>query len=88
MTDLVGRSLARDDELPLAHPRTEAIDDRTGIPWINAWTDRRRQRRAERAAEAQTGMDYLISTPRRVVTSICRSRSSSSCCSFRSTGWS
>jgi multiple sugar transport system permease protein len=68
MTDLVGRSLARDDELPLAHPRAEAIDDRTGIPWINAWTDRRRQRRAERAAEAQTGMDYLISTPRRVVT--------------------
>jgi len=68
MTEFVRPAAVEEDELPFDGARQEATDARTGIPWINAWSDKRRQRRAERAAEAQSGMDYLISTPRKVVT--------------------
>ncbi|MGE0847592.1 MAG: carbohydrate ABC transporter permease [Flavobacteriaceae bacterium] len=46
---------------------TEASrEPRTG--WLTNWLERRRARRAEAAAEAQSGMDYLMSTPRKTVT--------------------
>jgi multiple sugar transport system permease protein len=59
VTDLAGAS-------PTAQSVGREADARTGWPWVQAWFDRRRVRRAE--AASQSGMDYLVSTPRKVVT--------------------
>jgi len=68
MTDLAGRPLGRSHHLEPEDGTLRESDARTGFPWFNAWADRRRARRAESAAEAMSGMDYLMSTPRKVVT--------------------
>lgn len=67
MADLAGRPLVAVDRLDEG-PADVAAEVRPAVGWIYGWSDRRRARRAERAAEAQSGMDYLMSTQRRVVT--------------------
>ena len=68
MTDLAGRPIGRPHHLEPEDGTLRESDARTGFPWVNAWADKRRARRVERAAEAMSGMDYLMSTPRKVVT--------------------
>ncbi len=52
MTDLAGRPIGRSHRAAPEDGTLRESDARTGFPWVNAWADRRRTRRAERAAEA------------------------------------